>query len=134
MSEIKGILQKIERSLEGQELTEIIKLNSGFTRQEIAQKSESLPCILPQEIYELYQWHNGLSQEFNYLSSCEGSFWFLPLDSIIDFSRKICLRNSRSNLLLLPIFELLHEGGAEYFTILLGTDINPILHFYSLWN
>lgn len=41
---------------------EIDNLRRGLTRREIEQKIACLPFEFPQELYELYQWRNGIEQ------------------------------------------------------------------------
>lgn len=44
---------------------EVINLLPGLTSAQIARKTQDLPFELPEEIYQLYQWRNGLSEGRN---------------------------------------------------------------------
>jgi hypothetical protein len=47
-------------SLRSKGITKVDNLSPGLTRSEIEDKTVHLPFQLPEEIYELYQWRNGL--------------------------------------------------------------------------
>lgn len=48
-------------------------LRLGLTRNEIDEKVQGFSWILPEELYEFYQWHNGLSSEINSKKTLEDS-------------------------------------------------------------
>jgi cell wall assembly regulator SMI1 len=39
----------------------------GLSREQISNLTKDLPFTLPEEIYQLYQWKNGVSDEYDYL-------------------------------------------------------------------
>lgn len=67
-------------------------LEPGLSLQEIDDKVKNLEFCLPQEVYELYQWHNGINWNkvrlwFPYIpSGCKfiDHFDFLPLEQTLD--------------------------------------------------
>ncbi|MFP4692962.1 MAG: HEAT repeat domain-containing protein [Halothece sp.] len=52
----------------------------GLTTEEIKIKTQELPFRLPTEVYELYQWCNGTSEDIPFFPS----YRFLPLEEAVD--------------------------------------------------
>ena len=57
--------------------------NDGLTRNEIVEMTKSLPFSLPAEIYALYEWRNGISEESERTSFFRG-LRFLPLEDALE--------------------------------------------------
>lgn len=73
---METITQKLDtllNALRNKGITKIDHLLPGLARNEIAQKTIHLPFVLPEEIYELYQWRNGCKRD---ISSTECPFLF----------------------------------------------------------
>lgn len=84
-------------------------MNAGLTSEAINSKVKDLPFQLPEEIYELYQWHNGGKNPF--IPYPEG--WdltsFFSLDEAIDEAL-----SWKGSFTLFPLFAI-EDGG--YFII-----------------
>lgn len=64
MSEITEALQRIEVWLQNHMPNRAAELKPGLTRDEIEEQVKDLPFSLPEEVYELYQWHDGSVDRF----------------------------------------------------------------------
>ena len=64
MSEITEALQRIEVWLQNHMPNRAAELRPGLTRNEINELVKDLPFNLPDEVYELYQWHDGSVNRF----------------------------------------------------------------------
>ncbi|MBD2450776.1 SMI1/KNR4 family protein [Nostoc sp. FACHB-152] len=53
----------------------------GLTREQIQEQTKDLPGLIPEEIYELYQYRNGTLEEMK--STVYPVFHFLPLDEAV---------------------------------------------------
>ena len=53
----------------------------GLTREQIQEQTKDLPGLIPEEIYELYQYRNGTLEEMK--STVYPVFQFLPLDEAV---------------------------------------------------
>ena len=64
-------------------------LQPGITREEIDEKVQDLPFPLPEEVYELYQWRNGMYKlgGFSDFSNFVFSNEFIPLEKAVEMSR-----------------------------------------------
>ena len=60
MTSITDKLNLLINLIGKREPEEIDNLRSGLTRKEIQQKTAKLPFDFPEELYELYQWRNGV--------------------------------------------------------------------------
>ncbi|MEH2224262.1 SMI1/KNR4 family protein [Nostoc sp.] len=122
-------LDRILKSLEEKDPEIASLLQPGLTRKEIDEITKDLPFKLPEELYELYQWRNGLS---NYIVFGWGK-WngiqliFRPLVEAVNDFHNLKRRGSPSN--LFRIFLLIHQLGGDYFAVLLGDETTPIIHF-----
>ena len=71
----------------------VSRLKPGLSRKQIDVISKDFPYALPEEIYELYQWHNGIDDfgdkgGWNYfISTTGGMFGFLPLEEALKQSQ-----------------------------------------------
>ena len=102
----------------------------GLSLQEINEKISPLPCKLSQEVYDLYQTHNGTEGEselFVYHS-------FMPLDTAVEYFEYLNEKESiqfryrdGDPTYLFPVFDF--QG--EYFAIAGGettTETSPVYH------
>ncbi|MHC0064574.1 hypothetical protein ACWATR_17005 [Nostoc sp. UIC 10890] len=102
-------------------------LQPGLAYEEIEEKVKNLPFRLPTEVYELYQWRNGMidddSEFFSY-------YRFLPLEEALQVE-KVVSENFGLSLPFgwFPIFDFEKEGfaviGAEK-----NTESSPVLNTY----
>ncbi|ACB52829.1 hypothetical protein cce_3481 [Crocosphaera subtropica ATCC 51142] len=71
----------------------VSRLKPGLSHQQIREISKNFPYTLPKEIYELYQWHNGIDDSgdkggWNYfISAVGGVFGYLPLEEALKKSQ-----------------------------------------------
>lgn len=68
MSEITEALQRIEVWLQNHMPAHAAQLRFGLTRDEIEKQVQNLPFSLPEEVYKLYQWHDGSVEQFLFLN------------------------------------------------------------------
>jgi hypothetical protein len=68
MSEITEALQRIEAWLQNHMPNRAAELKPGLTRDEIDELVKDLPFSLPEEVYELYQWHDGSVDRFVFVN------------------------------------------------------------------
>ncbi|MDV2995594.1 MAG: hypothetical protein N4J56_005248 [Chroococcidiopsis sp. SAG 2025] len=61
MSQLAAALTSLDEVLSQTASTVSDRLQSGLTRAKIQQLTTSFSWVLPQDAYDLYQWHNGLS-------------------------------------------------------------------------
>ena len=61
----------------------------GLTREEIDEIAQDIPFTFPEELYELYQWHNGVKERKGWDYCFAGTSEFLSLQEAIDFTRVI---------------------------------------------
>ncbi len=126
-------LQRIWDSLLVKAPELISLLQAGLQRQEIDEVMKDSPFQLPEEIYELYQWHNGLSQGielYGWIRN-EVTFSFNSLEQAILSKQKLELNNESSY--LIPICWLHYENGGDFFAIFIAEDIKiyPVVIFYD---
>lgn len=131
MTEIKNNLNRIWNSLE-QKAPQLISLfQPGLKREEIDEITKDLPFKLPKEVYELYQWRNGLlgsvELELGLINRPEVSFE--PIEIALKYINKIIIH--RNTYYFLVIFCLNNGEYAHYYTVPLGQDITPIISLYN---
>ena len=86
MSELTNALNRILNWFENNKPSTIESLQPGLTIEEIEEKAKDLPFRLTQEVYELYQWRNGMIDD----GSCFFSaFRFIPLEEAIKYSKSV---------------------------------------------
>lgn len=61
----------------------------GLTREEIDDIAKDVPFTFPEELYELYQWHNGVKERKGWDYCFAGTSEFLTLQEAISFTRDI---------------------------------------------
>ena len=95
MSDLTDALERIRVFWEMNNPFVASLLEPGLSTQEINAKVEALSFCLPQEVYELYQWRNGISmnrareylQHIPSWCSFIEHFDFLPLEQAVDECR-----------------------------------------------
>lgn len=154
MTELTAALNCLDNALNQTAPAVISRLQLGLTHAEIDQRTTSFSWELPQDVYTLYQWHNGLSGSPGKLNLVEKLLrvkgkWhgelsgrenelhlkfsehriiikFLPLDYSLAGHRHLKL--GRCLLDLLPIFIL--SEGKNMFYCLMRLDVEkPAFYF-----
>ncbi|NES69668.1 MAG: hypothetical protein F6K24_32870 [Okeania sp. SIO2D1] len=64
------------------------ELQPGLTRTQIDELVKDLPFSLPEELYELYQWHNGMTNPQIFISNGKGLYGFLSLEKALETSQR----------------------------------------------
>ncbi|MEH1940439.1 MAG: SMI1/KNR4 family protein [Nostoc sp.] len=122
-------LDRILKSLEEKDPEIASLLQPGLTRKEIDEITKDLPFKLPEELYELYQWRNGLSDDVGFgfatWNGIIGGFSSLE-EAITDF-QNLRIRGCPSN--FLRIFLFCHQLGGDYYVISIDEITHPVFHF-----
>lgn len=126
MSELTDALDRILNWLQQHKPSYVFSLQAGLSYQEIEEKVKDLPFRLTREVYELYQWHNGMIDED---SSFFYDYRFLSLEEALEV-QKIVSDNYGFILPFgwFPIFEFENDG----FAIVCAEEItesSPILNY-----
>ena len=76
---MREILYKLQKCMDARFPTTVASLNSGANEAEIAALEQHIGILLPEQVRELYRWHNGQSED-----SCRviGLFFGMPFSSI----------------------------------------------------
>ena len=78
-------LERIERWARGNDPAFVALLQPGLTRQAIDVAVSGLPFVLAEEVYELYQWHNGQREgKFQLGLHQWPTYPFMPLSEALD--------------------------------------------------
>jgi SMI1 / KNR4 family (SUKH-1) len=85
MSTLTDALERILNWLQANHPKAASSLQPGLSYEEIEAKLADLPFRLPQEVYELYQWRNGSSD--NGEADCFDCYRFIPLEEAIELSK-----------------------------------------------
>jgi len=131
MTAIKNNLKRIWDCIE-QKAPEIKDLfQPGLNSEEIDEITKYLPFKLPEEVYELYKWRNGLLNNTGfYIFDCDTlSSHFDSLETAIQNIRKI--KSGKTFFYFLIIFWNDHENGRDFFAVPLGVDICPVIVLYD---
>ncbi|MDZ8070981.1 MAG: SMI1/KNR4 family protein [Nostoc sp. DedQUE08] len=122
-------LNRILKSLEEKDPEIALLLQPGLTRKEIDQITKDLPFKLPEELYELYQWRNGLSDDIGFgfatWNGIIGGFSSLE-EAITDF-QNLRIRGCLSNFLRIFLFS--HQLGGDYYVVSIDEITYPVFHF-----
>ncbi|ELS33267.1 MULTISPECIES: HEAT repeat domain-containing protein [Pseudanabaena] len=108
MNKLNKALQRIQNWLEIHRPNYVNSLQPGLTRKEIEEKVSLFPIQLSEEVYTLYEWHNGSdSWEFFFPGYCFPSFEnaiadMYSIDS--EFSSYTLLLEEIDTYFLLPVF------------------------------
>jgi hypothetical protein len=116
MSELTNVLNNIlVRQIERNPEFESILL-PGLSRQEILQITQDIPCQIPEELIQLYEWRNGMNRHaYENFIPC---FEFESIEYAIDTNNRDCDN-------WLPIMNC---DGNAHLIVMLGdnTDLSPI--------
>lgn len=128
MTVIKENLKRIWDSLvtKAPEITSL--LQPGLKLEEIDEITKNLPFKLPEEVYEIYQWRNGLLKGVG-LSGWKISESFIDFDSLqatIQNIQKIIIAGQPTYFII--ILSLVHENGGDFFTVPIGREISSVIH------
>jgi hypothetical protein len=109
------------------------RLQPDLTREEIDEKVKSLGFSLPEEVYELYQWRNGMQRNiffaFNFYTDNEFNMAnFYSLEGALNS----CFM--RSTPCLIPLFSwydnMVAEGG--FFAVHLEREGSHVVHYNDI--
>lgn len=110
--------------------------NEGIEKRVVAEKIQYLPINLPEEVYELYTWKNGLSEEQTSLKTIgEQQIFplgiFSPLEISIEAYKYYALENKYWQTYMFPIFE---SRGGDYFLINCNnnSDSSKMIVFFQI--
>jgi hypothetical protein len=131
MTAVKENLKRISDSLIAKAPELYTLLRPGLKPEEIEEITKDLPFTLPEEIVELYQWHNGLSKEIGLYGwlHWESSFYFPSLTKAIEGITKIKINGNID--CFLSLFGIIHENGGDYYSSCLDRYINSIIILYD---
>jgi len=113
MSEMTEALQRIEIWLQNHMPNRAAELKPGLTRNEIDEQVKDLPFSLPDEVYELYQWHDVNVDMF-----AVEAYDFLSLGSAVaayhEWLSEVRFHERKEGYFFeksIPIFQLWSENG-----------------------
>ena len=131
MSLLTESLEQILIQLEQKDPEIAASLQPGLTREEIDEIVKYLPFKLPEEVYELYQWRNGISGRigFGYGAWNGISANYSSLEVVIKFFYNSKKRGSPSNFLFL--FSFVHHLGGDYYGVILDNITYPVFNFHE---
>jgi SMI1 / KNR4 family (SUKH-1) len=129
MSVLTDALERIFKNLEETAPDIVDSLQAGLTHEKIDEITNDLPFALPKEIYELYQWRNGISNSVVFaLGTWNGiQASFAPLEQVVIDFHHLKERGCPSN--LFRIFSFIHQLGGDYYAIDLDDITHPIFNF-----
>ncbi|NEQ99795.1 MAG: SMI1/KNR4 family protein [Cyanothece sp. SIO2G6] len=86
MQSITKSLEKISEFLEEDRQNLFGLMRAGLPYPEIDKVAEILPFKLPQELYQLYNWHNGITvpERISFELDFLPGFWFIPIEKSLD--------------------------------------------------
>lgn len=125
---LKKVLDKILKILEEKVPNIASALQHGLTREEIDEITKDFSFKLPEEVYELYQWRNGISDYVGFGLTWNGiQGGFSPLAVAIEDFYNLKQRGCPSN--FLRLFSFIHYLGGDYYAVSLDNATHPIIHF-----
>jgi cell wall assembly regulator SMI1 len=125
MSELTSALESISAWYQKNESRSVFR--PGLSRADIDEIVKDLQFTVPNEIYELYEWCNGSSENDRVAFR---QFYLLPLEGAVRLRKRPYGLNEGSELQpddprWLPIFELRY-GGAFYVVVLGDKEKSPV--------
>ena len=85
MSSLMEALERIDNWFRQNRSEYVPLFQPGLTREVIEEKTKNLPFQLPEEVYELYQWHNGTLAGLKWgQADLPVGYWFHPLEKPIE--------------------------------------------------
>ncbi|PSL19890.1 SMI1/KNR4 family protein [Chitinophaga ginsengisoli] len=128
---VTGMLRKLDHYLTAQGSIAAANLQAGIPRHEVEQKIASFNITLPPEVYELFEWRNGLKE-----SSDEtiGNSLLFPWGIQEPFDRCFSVYKSSSDQKYFPkqYFPIFTSGGGDY--ILINCDKSDESYGYLYWH
>jgi hypothetical protein len=118
MSELISALESISAWYDKNKFRSVFR--PGFYRADIDEIVKDLQFEVPNELYELYEWCNGSSENDRVAFH---QFYLLPLEGAVRLRKRPCGLNEGSepkpdDPRWLPIFELRYEGA--FYVVVLG--------------
>lgn len=127
MSPLRDALERIEAWLRKHQVKLSMGLNQGLTRKEIDDILKGFPLQLPEEIYELYQWHNGKQMRcFDYFIPF--FHWFWSLQEALEqykYISQLWRNDDWWDRRWLTIFDC---NGDYFYAVVLGSETSPVLY------
>jgi SMI1 / KNR4 family (SUKH-1) len=129
MSELTEALESIRLWLEKNDPYEFSHLRAGLSRDEIDELVQELPFTVPEEIYELYQWHDGsvdrfIRSNYNFMSLKEAtSKYHEEVGEVRYDSREEAYFIEQS----LPVFRLWCQGDVFYTVMASGENKGKVI-------
>lgn len=133
MSKLTQGLERIQAWLIQKMPDRALQLEPGLSREEIDAKVKHLPFKLPEEVYELYQWHDG-SSGYDFLFE---NYEFMCLQEAVAIYEELLsdmFDNGRQEALFveysLPLFQLWYNNGVCY-TVVPSEQEDSIICMYD---
>jgi hypothetical protein len=129
MSELTEALESIRDWLEKNNPYEFSRLRAGLSRDEIDELVKDLPFTVPEEVCELYQWHDGsvdrfIRSNYNFMSLTEAiNKYHEEMGEIRYDSREEAYFVEQS----LPIFRLWCQGDVFYTVMASGENKGKVI-------
>ena len=106
----------------------ILCLQPGLNRREIDELLDDIPYTIPEEIYQLYGWRNGMSKKgiinYGYLAFAKAK-GFRPLEEAVKYYKYTSRYSKRA----LEIFPSANDHSASYAIDLGDNDVAPVRNF-----
>ena len=144
MSVLASALNKILAHLQEYRPKTVTLLQPGLALEQIQEQVGELPFRLPQEVYELYQWRNGVKIE-GYDSIPESMyfipphFWFLSLEDAISACKEIegfrqeYTQQEEADNSHRPWFPIFGSDDLEYFIVLGDEKLQESSPVFYCW-
>jgi SMI1 / KNR4 family (SUKH-1) len=129
MSELTESLESIRSWLEQNQPYEFSRLRAGLSRDQIDELVKDLPFKVPEEVYELYQWHDGLPDRFicgqyDFMCLTEAiSAYYEGVDENLYYFREETHSFEQS----IPVFKLWSQGNVVYTVIASGENQGKVM-------
>lgn len=129
MSELTEALECIRDWLEQNQPYDFSCLRAGLSRNEIDELVKDLPFTIPEEVYELYQWHDGCADKFirsnyDFMSLTEAiSTYHEEVGENLYYSREETHSLEQS----IPVFKLWSQGNVVYTVIASGENQGKVM-------
>jgi hypothetical protein len=139
MEESSKLLNSLERILlwMSKYLPEYVKyFQTGLSQPEIQAAVEDIQYSLPNDFYELYQWHNGTLDECT--QSLGPVFYFLPLNQVLEFKNWLSWDISKTDRVWVPPRYLGNpvlpfvKSNCEYYSLVLSRNYRDQAHIVLL--
>jgi hypothetical protein len=129
MSELISALESISAWYDENESRSIFR--PGLSRTDIDEIVKNLQFEVPNELYELYEWCNGSSENDRIAFR---QFYLLPLEGAVRLRKRPCGLNEGSepkpdDPRWLPIFQLWYEGA--FYVVVLGDKEKSHVRLYD---